>query len=80
MPVRSIIVVVLMHGFLKSTKSLLLQSILLFRRLWQAQLFKVYILRREPSGALERPWAKPTSVVQQLMELAQSLGDAVAVA
>jgi len=79
-PVKSIIVVVLLHGFLKSTKPLLLQSVLLLKGMWQAQLFKVYILQRAPSGALQRPWAKRTSVVRQLIEFTRSIGDAVSVA
>ena len=58
LPLRGLLVVALMHFYMKSTKSLLLQTILPLKALWEADIFRVHVRGHATSGKLQRPWKK----------------------
>lgn len=57
-PLKGLLIVALMHFYVKSTKPLLLQSILPLKALWEADIFRVHIRGHDASGKLQRPWKK----------------------
>lgn len=75
-PFRGLLVVAFMHFYLKSTKPLLLQSILPLKALWEAELFRVHVRGHAPTGKLQRPWQKwkgPRQLVTEYVGLAVSI-------
>ena len=72
LPVRGLLVVAIMHFYMKSTKPLLLQTILPLKALWEADIFRVYVRGHATSGKLQRPWKKRKGPRQLLTEYASS--------
>ncbi|MCJ1303792.1 hypothetical protein MMC08_006603 [Hypocenomyce scalaris] len=67
-PMRALLVIAFLHFYMKSTKSLLLQSILPLKHLWDAEVFQVHIRGRAGSGKLQRPWKQRKSARQLVTE------------
>lgn len=60
-PIRGLLIVAITHFYLKSTKPLILQSILPLKSLWEANLCQVYLRGQEATGQLHRPWKQRAS-------------------
>ena len=58
LPLRALLVVAVVHFYMKSTKPLLLQTILPLKALWEADIFRVHVRGHATSGKLQRPWKK----------------------
>ena len=67
-PMRALLVIAILHFYMKSTKSLLLQSIFPLKHLWDADVFQVHIRGRAASGKLQRPWKQRKSARQLVTE------------
>ncbi len=73
LPVKGFLVVALMHFYMKSTKPLLLQSVLPLKALWEADIFRVHVRGHAATGELQRPWKKrrgPRQLVTECMGFA----------
>ena len=60
-PIRGFLIVAFLHFYMKSTKTLLLQSIFPIKALWEANVFRVYIRGHIASKQLRRPWKQRES-------------------
>ena len=68
LPLRGLLMVAFMHFYMKSTKPLILQSILPLKALWEADIFRVHIRGHAASGELQRPWRSRKGPRQLLSE------------
>ena len=76
LPIKGLLVVAIMHFYMKSTKPLIIQSILPLKALWEAQIFRVHIRGHVACGELQRPWKTrkgPCRLVTEYMGLAVKL-------